>query len=119
MSPAGVLMLARIEDMAFEVADIGLLRTMAHRIGLTIEQAQRRKQLEQIAFSSRQINLATSDDLILEKAVEMLPGLIGADGALFLTSGADGPQDRRWQPRIAKRVRLPSGAQLGGSEFCP
>lgn len=115
--PRGVLMLARIEDMAFEVADIGLLRTMAHRIGLTIEQAQRRKQLEQIAFSSRQINLATSDDLILEKAVEMLPGLIGADGALFLASGADGPQDRRWQPRIAKSVRLPSGAQLGALKF--
>nr|WP_321457941.1 EAL domain-containing protein [uncultured Cohaesibacter sp.] len=90
-APRGVLILARLEDVPFTQSDIALLSTMAHRVGQAIEQSHRRKQLEQIVHSVQEINLLLEEDDIANKAVSLLPDLLGADSvsvALFDAEGA-------------------------------
>ncbi len=50
-SVRGVLILARCRPIPFTHAEAGLLSAMAYRIGLALEQAQRKTQLEQISSS--------------------------------------------------------------------
>lgn len=53
----GVLILARCRAEPFAFSEVGLLTAMAYRIGLAVEQAQRRAQLERIVRSERTIGL--------------------------------------------------------------
>jgi GAF domain-containing protein len=88
--PRGVLILARCHSEPFSYPDIGLLTAMSHRIGLALEQAQRRQQLEQIVDAERKIGLDLEETEVACKAVRMLPALVGADGAALVTVGDDG-----------------------------
>ena len=80
----GVLILARIEDRCFSSSEIGLLRSMANHLGVTIEQNQRRYQLENIVQSSRTFDLIEQDVQIIQRMAEMLPKQFGADGAFVV-----------------------------------
>ena len=89
----GVLILARCRAEPFAFSDVGLLTAMAYRIGLAVEQAQRRTQLERMVRSERSFGIDFEQDAIARRTVETLPGLIGADGAslvLFAEGGARG-----------------------------
>ena len=88
--PRGVLILARGRDEPFSYSDVGLLTAMAHRIGLAVEQAQRREQLERIVSLERKIGLDLEEAEVARKAVRMLPTLVGADGAILVTIDGDG-----------------------------
>jgi len=88
-SPRGVLILGRCRDLPFSYSEVGLLTAMAHRIGLAIEQAQRRQQLEQIVSMERKIGPDVEEAQVARNAICMLPTLVGADGATFLVIGED------------------------------
>jgi diguanylate cyclase (GGDEF)-like protein/PAS domain S-box-containing protein len=88
--PRGVLILARCHGEPFTHPDVGLLTAMSHRIGLAIEQAQRRQQLEQIVDAERKIGLDLEETEVARKAVRMLPALVGADGAALVTVDGGG-----------------------------
>ena len=86
----GVLILARCRAEPFQVADVGLLTAMAYRIGLAVEQAQRRAQLECIVRSERAIGVDLEEIGIAGRAVKMFPELVGADDASFVLIDSDG-----------------------------
>jgi diguanylate cyclase (GGDEF)-like protein/PAS domain S-box-containing protein len=88
--PRGVLILARGREEPFSYSEVGLLTAMAHRIGLAIEQGQRREQLERIVSLERKIGLDLEEAEVARKAVRMLPTLVGADGAILITIDDDG-----------------------------
>lgn len=80
----GVLILARCRAEPFRFADVGLLTAMAYRIGLAVEQTQRRAQLERIVLAEREINLNLEEVGVARKAVETFPSLVGADTAVLV-----------------------------------
>ncbi len=86
----GVLILARCLRRAFDYAEVGLLTAMAYRIGLAVEQAQRRAQLERIVHSEREIGFDLEEIGVAAKAVAMFPELVGADGAVLVLLDDDG-----------------------------
>jgi signal transduction histidine kinase/ActR/RegA family two-component response regulator len=83
----GVLILARCRPIPFSHTEVGLLSAMTYRIGLTLEQAHRSKQLEQIILNGRQIGRHLDKSALYTLAVEMFPGLIGADAAVLFMEG--------------------------------
>jgi diguanylate cyclase (GGDEF)-like protein/PAS domain S-box-containing protein len=85
----GALILARCTASPFDAAEIGLLTAMAYRIGLTVEQAQRRSQLERMVHAEREIGLRLEETHVARKAIDTLPGLVGADAAMLVAIGAD------------------------------
>ncbi len=91
----GVLLLARCRAEPFRYQEVGLLTAMAYRIGLAVEQAQRRAQLERIIHSERAIALDLEEIGVARKAVQMFPQLVGADAAtLVLLDEARHPRHR-------------------------
>jgi signal transduction histidine kinase/ActR/RegA family two-component response regulator len=89
----GVLILARCKPVAFTQAEVGLLAAMAYRIGLALEQAQRKVQLEQIIRTGREIGLHLDERAVGSAAVQIFPALMGADAAvLVLNDTNDMPQ---------------------------
>jgi diguanylate cyclase (GGDEF)-like protein len=83
-APRGVLILARCHATPFVFADVGLLTAMAYRIGLTVEQAQRRAQLERIVHSERAIGPDVEEAGVARRAVATFPDLVGADAATLV-----------------------------------
>lgn len=77
----GVLILARCRPEPFAFADVGLLTAMAYRIGLAVEQAQRRNQLERIVHREREIGLDLEEVAVARRAVADFVALVGANGA--------------------------------------
>ncbi len=85
----GVLVLARCRSEPFTFSDVGLLTAMAYRIGLAVEQAQRREQLERIVRSERTIGIDLERNSVAQRTAEEFPSLVGADSAtLVLLDGA-------------------------------
>jgi diguanylate cyclase (GGDEF)-like protein/PAS domain S-box-containing protein len=83
-STVGVIMVARIEE-PFAHDDVTLLQSMAHRVGLAVEQAQRTGQLERLARVAQAVGRELEETTILEESVRHLPELLGAHAAvLFL-----------------------------------
>ena len=85
----GVLILARCRPIPFTQADADLLGAMAYRIGLTLEQAQRTAQLEQIVRSGREIGRHLDESEVCKEAVRMLPAILGADAAAMVIRDQD------------------------------
>jgi diguanylate cyclase (GGDEF)-like protein/PAS domain S-box-containing protein len=80
-SIVGVIGVARTEG-AFGHEDVALLQSMAHRVGLAVEQAQRTRQLEQLARVAQAVGRELEESAILNEAVRHIPELLGADAAL-------------------------------------
>jgi diguanylate cyclase (GGDEF)-like protein/PAS domain S-box-containing protein len=80
-SIVGVICVARAE-VAFGHEDVTLLQSMAHRVGLAVEQAQRTRQLEQLARVAQAVGRELEESAILDETVRHIPELLGADGAV-------------------------------------
>ena len=80
----GVLMLARCQAVPFAHADIDLLTAMTYRIGLTLEQAQRSFQLEQVVSAGREIGRHLDETAVAGEAVRMFPAVVSADAAALV-----------------------------------
>ena len=96
----GVLILARCRPVPFAQAEVGLLTTMAYRIGLALEQAQRNVQLEQIVRTGREIGRHLDESAVGSAAVRMFPALMGADAAALVLN------DQGGLPRCVARVGI-------------
>ncbi|MDR3555951.1 MAG: ATP-binding protein [Syntrophobacteraceae bacterium] len=89
----GVLILARCRPAAFANSDVALLSAMAYRIGLALEQSRRSLQLEQMVKAGRKISSTLNRAQLFTETVEMLPAILGANGAaLVLTNSGGAPQ---------------------------
>jgi diguanylate cyclase (GGDEF)-like protein/PAS domain S-box-containing protein len=86
----GVLIMARCEPVPFTHHDIGLLSAMIYRIGLSLEQAQKNTQLEQVVQFGHEIRSYLDEAQVHAKAVSMFPLLIRADSTALLLRGASG-----------------------------
>ena len=104
----GVLILGRCAAEPFAFADVGLLTAMAYRIGLAVEQAQRRAQLERIVRSEHDFGIDLEAEAVARHTVDAFPALIGADSALmvFLT------EDGGIRKRLDKGLTMLSDADL-------
>lgn len=80
----GVLILARCRPEPFLDADVGLLKTMAYRIGQTLTEAQRSIQFEKIVQSSREINRHLDLDAVAAEAVRTFPVIVSADASAIV-----------------------------------
>jgi diguanylate cyclase (GGDEF)-like protein len=104
----GVLILARCRHEPFVFADVGLLTAMAYRIGLAVEQAQRRSQLERIVHCEREIGLDLEEARVAHRAVVTFPALVGADAATLVRLDESG--------RIVFRADAGDGG-IGGDDL--
>jgi diguanylate cyclase (GGDEF)-like protein/PAS domain S-box-containing protein len=106
----GALALARCIPSPFSKEDISLLCSMTYRIGLTLEQAQRKAQLELIVTSSRELGRCIDAAALFERAIDDIPTLTGSDAAVLFHKGEDqtltcagcsgihGPDSPEWVP---------------------
>jgi PAS domain S-box-containing protein len=101
-SVRGALVLARCRPMPFANADADLLAAMAYRIGLTLEQAQRSAQLEQLVRVGRLISSQLEVESVAAEAVRRFPEVVLADAAVLVLIGADG------QPSLAHQAGVSS-----------
>lgn len=117
----GVLILARCRAEPFGFSDVGMLTAMAYRIGLAVEQAQRRAQLERIVLSDRAVGVDLEQDNVLRRAVDSFPELVGADAAtlVLVDGGPELPRFDHGTPRLDDArladlvARLLAEAKLG------
>ncbi|MDK9723401.1 MAG: response regulator [Sterolibacteriaceae bacterium MAG5] len=87
----GVLILARCRAAGFAPADVGLVTAMGHRLGIALEQAQRRAQMELMVRAGQQIGCHLDVAAVAAEAVAIFPSVVGADAAvLVLGAAADG-----------------------------
>ena len=84
-----VLILARCLPVPFAHADVDLLTAMAYRIGLTLEQAHRSAQLEQIVRTGREIGRHLDKSAVGDAAVRMLPEVLTADAAVLVMNSEE------------------------------
>ena len=82
--PRGVLILARLNPQPFSEAEVGLLKTMAYRIGRTLIDAQHNIQLEQLVKSGRELSRRLNLPDVTRDAVNILPEIARADSAAIL-----------------------------------
>jgi PAS domain S-box-containing protein len=99
----GTLILARCRREPFIQADVDLLTSMAYRIGLAMEQAQRSVQLVQIVQTGREIGRHLDESQVCGEAVRMLPAVLWADGAALVLNDPFG------SPRCVAQVGLDHG----------
>jgi signal transduction histidine kinase/ActR/RegA family two-component response regulator len=86
----GVLILARCRPVPFTESEVGLLAAMAYRIGLALDQAQRKVQMEQIIRTSREIGRHLDQSSVGSAAVQVFPALMGADAAALVLNDPSG-----------------------------
>ncbi len=86
----GVLILARCRPDPFADDDVGLLSTMAYRIGRTLAEAQRSVQFEKIIQSGREIGRHLDFATITAEAVRMSPVIVCADASVLILSDPGG-----------------------------
>jgi len=86
----GALALARCRPLPFAKDDIDLLCAMTYRIGLTLEQAQRKNQFELIVKYSRDLGRCFDVGRLFEQAILDLPELTGSDAAVAFRVADDG-----------------------------
>ena len=89
-STRGVLILARCHVTPFGHADVGLLTAMAYRIGVALEQAQRRVQLEIMVRAGQQIGCHLDATTVAIKTAHIFPSVVGADAAALVLNDAAG-----------------------------
>lgn len=81
----GALVVARCRPDLFAASEIDLLTTMAYRIGLALEDAQRKLQLEQIIQSGNIIGRILDANVITSESVRLFVSIAHADcGAIVL-----------------------------------
>ncbi len=81
---SGVLILARCRPEPFADNDVGLLSTMAYRIGHTLTESQRSVQFEKIIQSGREIGRRLDFATITAEAVCKLPSIVCADASALI-----------------------------------
>lgn len=86
----GVLFLARCRPAPFVHSDVDLLTAMTYRIGLVLEQVQYGMQIEQIARTGQEIGRHLDEANVCDRAVEMLPSVVGADASALVLFEPDG-----------------------------
>jgi diguanylate cyclase (GGDEF)-like protein/PAS domain S-box-containing protein len=86
----GALALARCRPAPFAKDDIDLLSAMTYRIGLTLEQAQRKERFELIVKYSRDLGRCFDVTRLFEQSVLDLPALTGSDAAAAFRVADDG-----------------------------
>ena len=86
----GVLILARCRATPFGHADVGLLTAMAYRIGVALEQAQRRTQMEIMVRAGQQIGSHLDAATVAVKTVHIFPSIVSADAAALVLIDAAG-----------------------------
>ncbi|MFH1985356.1 MAG: ATP-binding protein [Pseudomonadota bacterium] len=86
----GALILARCSPIPFARSEVGLLRTMAYRIGRTLIEAQRSVQFEKIVQSGREISCHLDLITVSAEAVNMFPVIVSADASALVLSAPDG-----------------------------
>ena len=123
----GVLILARCRPLPFARADADLLAAMAYRIGLALEQARRKVQLEQIVRTGREISRHLDESTVGVEAVRLFPSVVGADAAVLVLHDANGVprcgarfgMDSAWDgawTRLADHL-LANAALAGGEPY--
>jgi diguanylate cyclase (GGDEF)-like protein/PAS domain S-box-containing protein len=86
----GVVLLGRCAKTPFVTADIALLGSMAHRVGLAVEKAQRSRQVEQLAQAAHRVGRHLQEPLILRQAARILPEVVEAHAATIFLTDSDG-----------------------------
>lgn len=86
----GVLILARCRNAPFAHSDVDLLTAMTYRIGLVLEQVQYGIQIEQMVRTGREIGRYLDEVTVCDRAVEMLPALLGADASALVLFEPEG-----------------------------
>ncbi len=86
----GALILARCHATPFAQDDVALLTAMAYRIGLALDQAQHRVQLERLVQSGRKISRNLDESTVYSEATRMLPTVVGASAAALVLVDAEG-----------------------------
>ncbi len=86
----GVLILARCRPAPFVHSDVDLLTAMTYRIGLVLEQVQYGMQIEQIARTGQEIGRHLDEANVCDRAVEMLPSIVGADASALVLFEPEG-----------------------------
>lgn len=82
-SVRGVLILGRCRHEAFLHNDIGLLSAMGYRLGLALEQAQRRQQMDFLVGSGLQISGHLESSSVAAAAVRHFSSLVAADASVL------------------------------------
>jgi len=86
----GALALARCSPLAFTREEIALLSTMAYRIAVTLEQIERKNQLEHIIRGNKEIiGRHMQQSAIEEEAARTFPAIVGADAAVLFRCADD------------------------------
>ncbi|MDR3566535.1 MAG: GAF domain-containing protein [Syntrophobacteraceae bacterium] len=80
----GALICVRCQPMPFTPVEEGYLSLVAHRIGIALEQAQRRSQLEHILQAVKKHDRHLDAVAIGSAAVTNLPDLVGADASAMV-----------------------------------
>ena len=80
----GVLILARCRAVGFAPADVALVTAMGHRLGIALEQAQRRAQMELMVHAGQQIGCHLDVAAVAAEAVAIFPSVVGADAAVMV-----------------------------------
>ena len=103
----GVLILARCRPVPFDHTEVGLLSAMSHWIGLTMEQSQRRTQLNQVVEASREFSENLDEIYIESKVVSMFLEIVEANsailfiektgGEIFCAAESNWPEERKKQ----------------------
>jgi PAS domain S-box-containing protein len=88
--PRGILILARCHALPFSGADVDILTAMSYRIGLTLEQAQRNRQLEQIIQSSHEISRLLDESTVATETVRTFATIFKADAATLVVKNDKG-----------------------------
>jgi signal transduction histidine kinase len=86
----GALVLARCYQTPFTNSDMGLLRAMAYRIGVALEQAQRRVQMEKLVSAGHKIGSHLDPAGVVREAIRHFPSIVGSDAAVLVLVDSDG-----------------------------
>jgi diguanylate cyclase (GGDEF)-like protein/PAS domain S-box-containing protein len=79
----GAVVLGRGAGGTLAHTDIALLVSMAQRIGMAVDQAQRGRQLEHLAMSAQAIGRSLDEQIILRETVRIVPDVLRAQAAII------------------------------------
>jgi diguanylate cyclase (GGDEF)-like protein/PAS domain S-box-containing protein len=79
----GVIVIGRCAGAPFLQPDIALLASMAHRVGVAVDQAQRGRQLEHLARSAQAIGHSLDEQVILFETVRIVPDVLRTQAAII------------------------------------
>jgi len=99
-SARGVLLLARCLPIPFSRADVDLLSTMTHRLGLALEWIQKDAQIARLERYGRDVGCRLDASAVVSEAARVFSAVLGAETAALVLAGADGGHGMasRWGP---------------------